>query len=348
MNITPSTRIIALLACTAAFQACDSGTSSDNDSISSSSTAVDGSSSSNNVSSSSSIAIEYYTDTADVDYKGKNQVVYYDFSSRTKTIVAHDSWHVAFDKDYSFVANGGNYGYGVHACSTGISDFASDFSGWKDSTSRFTRTDTIDNVLAKNWSGGQVFLISDEAGTYYKYQILGTSDKGLRFKIAALAATSAAEDTIAFATGYNRTFINLASHKAVQVEPLANAWDIRFGRTEFLMGGSVSGRSSIAINALGGVQSATISAESEIELSSVTAVPASGFSGTELAPGSSWVSYSSTTKVFTMLPVVYVVKTTEGNYAKFRMINFMGPNNEYYYSLFKFLYQANSATTFSM
>lgn len=358
-------KIISLLfgaALLGAVQSCDSSNNSDDnsDSPSSSSAQSVGSSSSegsDNASSSSSapVVIKYVTDTAVVDYKGLNQVVYYDFSTGKKTALAHDTWHIAFDSDLSIVANGGNYGFGVSACSTGIVDFGTNFSGWKDSTSRYTRTDTNANVLGNTYSNkgqmtNQVYLIKTEDGGFYKFQVTGTLDDkgGLKLKIGSLDATTAETMDFKVAKGYNYTFVDVANKKTVTVEPLSKEWDIRFGRTEFLMGKSTSGRSSIGINFKGGVSVATITSKSDIDLSSVASIPAAAeFSATPLAIGSSWVSYSSETKVFTMQPVVYVVKTAESNYAKMRIVTFMGPNNEYYYSLFKYLYQADGASSFA-
>ena len=330
--------------CFCALQACDSGNNA-NDSESSSSTPG----------TSSSSEVQYVTDTAAVDYKGLNQVVYYDFSSGKKTVLSHDTWHIAFDSDLHIVANGGNYGFGVAACSTGLIDFSLDFSGWKDSTTRFTRTDTNANVLGKtyNQSGAltqQIYLAKLESGEYYKFQVTGilSGNAGLKIKIGLLDAAAATDVDYKLAEGYSYTFIDMINQKTVIVEPPKDQWDIRFGRTEFLMGKNTSGRSSIGINHRGGVSAAPITSDTEIDLSSVTDVPAStAFSSTTLAIGSQWVSYSSETKVFTMQPVVYVVKTTEGHYVKMRMLNFMGPNNEYYYSLFKYLYQMDGANAFA-
>ena len=344
------------------LQACDSSNNSDSGEISSSSVQSENSSSSQgagSVTSSSSSAIpvevKYLTDTAAVDYKGLNQVVYYDFSSGKKTVIAHDTWHLAFDADLNLVANGGNYGFGVAACSTGIADFSADFSSWKDSTSRYTRTDTNANVWGKSYVQAgvlthQVYLAKLESGAIYKFQVTGVlnGNSGLKLKIGALDAPSAEEVEFKYAEGYGHTFIDIVNLQAVLVEPLLKEWDIRFGRTEYQMGSGTSGRSTIGVNSQGGVAAASIVTENDIELSSVMEMPAaSSFSATPLAIGSSWVVYSPTTKLFTMQPVVYVVKTTEGYYAKMRLLNFMGPNNEYYYSLFKYLYQADGATRFA-
>ncbi len=346
------------------LQACDSSTNSDDSGISSSSVQNENSSSSQGAGSSSSVIsssstvpveVKYMTDTAAVDYKGLNQVVYYDFSTGKKTVIAHDTWHLAFDRDLNLVANGGNYGFGVAACSTGIADFATDFSSWKDSTSRYTRTDTNANVWGKSYVQAgvlthQVYLAKLESGAIYKFQVTGvlSGNSGLKLKIGALNASSAEEVEFKYAEGYGYTFINIVNLKGVLVEPPKNEWDIRFGRTEYQMGSGTSGRSTIGVNSQGGVAAASIVSENDIELSSVVEMPAaSSFSATPLAIGSSWVVYSPSTKLFTMQPVVYVVKTTEGYYAKMRLLNFMGPNNEYYYSLFKYLYQADGATRFA-
>lgn len=338
-------KILTLIAATllSVIQACDSGNNSNDSESSSSSPAL-----------SSASEAQYVTDTAVVDYKGLNQVVYYDFSSGKKTVLPHDTWHIAFSRDLNIVANGGNYGFGVAACSTGLTDFSKDLSGWKDSTTRFTRTDTNSNVLGQTYHQAgvltqQVYLAKLESGEFYKFQVTGilSGNTGLKIKIGALNADAATDIEFKMATEYGYTFIDLVNQKMVVVEPPKDQWDIRFGRTEFLMGKNTSGRSSIGINSEGGVTAAAITGTGEMDMGSVTEIPgATEFSSTPLAIGSQWVSYSSETKVFTMQPVIFVVRTTEGHYAKMRLLNFMGPNNEYYYSLFKYLYQMDGANGF--
>lgn len=298
---------------------------------------------------------QWMTDSANVDYKGANQVVFYDLSTGKQTVIDHDTWQIAFDVDRFLVANGGHYGFGVAICSTSVTDFSEDFSSWTDSTDRFTRTDTNYNVLGTSYKSGtgmgstytqQVYLAKTDGGDYYKFQVVGglPMGAGLRMKIGALDDTKADEDSLEFMTGYNYTFVDLKAHKTVLVEPKSDAWDLRFGRTEFLMGSSTSGRSSIAINSMGG---AKVYQVSDVSLSDVVKVEKDSLSSDMLLIGNSWYEYDRSTKLYSVMENVYVIQTTEEHYAKVRFLTFLGPNGESFYTKFKYLYQEDGSTTFA-
>jgi hypothetical protein len=299
------------------------------------------------------IVIDYTTDTANVDYKGANNVVFFDFSTGVMTSVAHDTWHIAFDGDLNVIANSGNYGSGVSVCSTGTSDLATDFTAWySDTTKAFTRIDTNANVLGTNWMDlssmpptytNQVYLLKTEAGNF-KVQFTGAGMGGtVKMKIAAPAEATADEQTFAHNSEYDYTYINCVSKQAVMVAPKKDAWDIRFGRTEFAMGAMTGGRSSVAINAKGGVEAATAE---DSRIDEVLATGALSFSDDILAVGHSWYTFDHSTRTYSVNQNTYVFKTTEGNYAKMQIATFTGPNDEGFWSEFDWLYQADGATTF--
>jgi hypothetical protein len=298
-------------------------------------------------------AVSYQVDTANVDYKNANNVVFYDFSSGTKTVVAHDTWHIAFDGDLFVIANSGNYGTGVSVCSTGVTDFATDFTSWMtDTTKVFTRIDTNANVLGRNWMDmssmppsytNQVYLLKTEAGNF-KVQFTGAGMDGtVKMKIAAPAAASADEQTFMHDSEYDYTYIDCATKQAVMVALKMDNWDVWFGRTEFAMGASTGGRSSVAINAKGGVEAAIVEGR---KIDEVLETGGLTFSSNVLTVGNSWYNFEHSTRTYSVAENTYVFKTTEGNYAKMQIATFKGPGDESFYSIFEYLYQADGATTF--
>lgn len=304
-------------------------------------------------------AESYQIDTANVDYEGANNVVYYDFSTGTASTLPGNTWHIAFDGNLNIIANSGNYGTGVSVCSTGITDFSQDFTPWfSDTTKKFTRTDTNANVLGTNWMNtssmppsytGQVYLLKVKGtpAASYKVQFTGASMEGtVKMKIGPPDAASADEHTFTHNSEYEYTYINCADKEAVLVAPEKNAWDIRFGRTEFAMGTATGGRSSIAINKSGGVKVARVDSTDIDEVLDATGL---SFSSNMLGIGHGWYVYDHTNRVFDVLPHTYVLKDTDGKYAKLKIATFNGPGtpSEKFYCIFEYLYQADGASAFS-
>lgn len=306
--------------------------------------------------------IEYSSDTAAVDYKGANNVVFYDFSSGTKTVVAHDAWHIAFDTSRYMIANSGSYGYEVLVCSTGVTDITHDFSSWKDSlqidneNGHFRLITTTSNILGHSYIKGSgsnvhwtqnVYLVATRKGGFYKFQIKGhaPAGNGLLIRIDSLSGIAAQENTFLIDTADDYVYIHLGAKSVVSVAPSCNQWDIRFGRTgAFLMKSLWNGRSSIAINKKGAVAVASVE---NVQLAHVVDALAYPYRTDLLAIGHGWYNYNNADKVYEVLPNVYVVKTTEGHYAKMKMLSFKGPNGESFWSVFKYYYQSNGASHFS-
>jgi hypothetical protein len=302
-------------------------------------------------------------DTANVDYKGDNNVVYFDFSSGTKTTLSHDAWDIAFDNDRFVIANSGNYGFGVLVCSTGVTDISQDFSSWTDSVEetneegRFRLVIFDDNVLGLSYKEGSgmgsvytnnVYLVYTEDESFYKVQITGSlpMGAGLRMRIDSLSGDGAVEDTFETDSEYDYVYVDLGTKSPVSVAPPKDEWDVRFGRTgEFIMGSLKNGRSSVAINAIGGVE---VAAVEDVQLAEVTDASAYTYSTNPLAIGHNWYEYNRNDRVYELQPTVYVIKTTEGNYAKMKLLSFEGPNDESFWSVFKYHYQADGSTSFSM
>jgi hypothetical protein len=307
-------------------------------------------------------SVSYLRDTANVDYKGKNNVVFYDFSTGTRTIRSHDGWDLAFDTNRSVIANSGEYGYCVLVCSTGIDSIGMDFSSWKDSLDLsvddgwFRLLSEESNPLGLNYRQGSgmgstytnnVYLIRTEDQRFYKVQITGSlpMGAGLRMRIDSLDGNGAVENTFETNSAYDYVYLDLETKSTVDFAPKKDAWDIKFGRTgEFIMDAMTSGRSSISINKTGGVQTAIVDAE---DLSDVTGVLDCTFSDDLLTIGHNWYSYNRTDKIYELAQKVYIFETTEGNYAKMKIYTFKGPNDENFWADFDYHYQADGATAFS-
>ncbi len=280
----------------------------------------------------------YSFDTVSVDYKGANNVVFYDFSEGVETTTAHDIWDIAFDKNYNFIANGGEYGYGVLVCNTGKTDFNFDFSTWSDSTSKFKHCKVDDNpiglsYLTSDTPNNSVYIVKAGSG-FHKIQITGRKTTGeIGLKIDVLNGTSATEYSFLPKPEYDFSYISLTQKSGVNVAPPAADWDVKFGRTSWKMGSKIGGRSSVSINSISGV---TVSTVSSAELSEVKDVSELSYVSDQLHIGAGWYDYDNANRVFNMIPNVYVVKTAAGQYAKFKMLSFKGPNKEYFHPIFKY------------
>ncbi|MDR3303740.1 MAG: HmuY family protein [Treponema sp.] len=141
--------------------------------------------------------------------------------------------------------------------------------------------------------------------------------------------------------------------------PKAAEWDILCTRTNenqgwVSMGANymwyIAGRSSILVNEYKEVTAAKVA---DTQITDVLTVPAADtFSGViDTAIGYKW--YETGTgganggPTYRVDPKTFVIKTVEGNYAKFQPLTFAGPNSESFYMKFEYLYQADGATTFS-
>ncbi|MFW5959759.1 MAG: HmuY family protein [Chitinivibrionales bacterium] len=305
----------------------------------------------------------YAIDTAIVDYKDVNNVVYYDFSDGDKKVVEHDSWHLAFDENRSLVANSGEYGYGALVCSTGIHDISEDLSSWVDSvdeedeTGHFRLINEDSNVLGLNYKEGSgmsseytglVYILKTETNSFYKFSVTGSlpMGAGLRMKIDSLGGTGGVEDTFFMQDDYSYTYIDLKTKSRVDVAPPAGEWDIKFGRTgDYIMSSLTSGRSSIAINKNAGVEAAV---DTGVQLDDVKDALDYTFSSDLLSIGHDWYEheYGENGHVYYTLENVYVVKTTEGNYAKMKLLTFKGPDSESFWAQFKYHYQDDGSSDF--
>ena len=111
------------------------------------------------------------------------------------------------------------------------------------------------------------------------------------------------------------------------------------------MGTSTGGRSSITINAAGGVE---VAAVTEADIDEVASIDGLSFTGNILGIGNNWYEFDHDTKTYSVAQVTYVITTTEGNYAKFQIVTFSGPGGESFWSIFEYLYQDDDSGDFDI
>jgi hypothetical protein len=135
--------------------------------------------------------------------------------------------------------------------------------------------------------------------------------------------------------------------------PKAPDWDILFTRTNELQTEDginvssqmpVASRSSVLLNIYKGVQAGKAAGIPMEYLLSASGV---SLSGAVDAIGYSWYSMAGMPPVFSVPANTFVVKTVEGNFAKFQPASFYGPNNESFYMTFRYLYSGSSSGAFS-
>lgn len=358
MNRSLSSLLVkASLFTTLMLAACDDSSSTDDTEVSSSSAAAASSDSqvgsSDSQSSSSALAFTYVIDTAAVDYKSTtaHMAAYLDFSSGTMTHITYDAWDIAIDaSNATIIANCGVWGSGVRIYKTTSTDIAADFTAEQSKITGIV--DTTVNPFAGEFSeqgagSGTVYLIKDAAGAYYKIAFASYGPMGkYSLKMASgLAATTAAEVTGSIASAYGYTYFDLSTNQDVTSSmPKADAWDVKFARgLEFDMGGTVSARSAVTFNKKGGVQAAIADGKNIAEVTTVDGV---AFSSDPLLIGASWYTFDHTAKTYSVNTATYAFQTVEGNYAKLQLKSFYGPNQEQFWTIVKYGYQANGSKTF--
>jgi len=291
----------------------------------------------------------YHTETAKVDYGGENNVAFFDFSSGTITHIKHDVWDIAFATYDStlMIANSGSYGFGVTVTNTKSTNWLADYSGEAGNINQHTTID--DNPLKDFQSGGvskrYVYLAKDEAGNCYKFQIDSISGSTYKLRIDTLDGNSTSTIDVTIDNNYDYIYVDLGTKSVVSFAPPKSDWDIKFGRTEEYIGGPMGwvGRSSVSVNIASSVKSALV--EKNIE-------DVKSASGLTLSPdllniGHNWYTYNHATHTYSVDPQkTWIIQTVEGNYAKFQMLTFYGPNKEKFYSEFKFYYQDGGSTEF--
>ena len=206
---------------------------------------------------------------------------------------------------------------------------------------------------------GKVYAIKTGTGKWFKVTFTSFGPMG-QYSITVVEGLSGTvqvqiSGSLSAATPYGYIYIDLDEKKDVTTTagiPKADEWDILCTRTDDILNqGSgtapvpyYANRSSILINSAQGVTAAKV--EGDIE--SVLSVPGAGAFSSKIdaAIGYGWYSSSGMPPTNTVNNNTYVVKTVEGNYAKFQPGTFYGPGNESFYMTFRYWYQGDGAETF--
>ncbi|MDR3304270.1 MAG: HmuY family protein [Treponema sp.] len=125
------------------------------------------------------LVVEYDKAIAIVDYSGKNQAVFFDFSTGKTTELSHDFFDIAMCADGSIIANSGSYGSGVWVYNTNDADITKDFASSEAAVKEYTFRDgtslygyqTVANPLedlAVN-AESKVYLIKVQYGATPEY-----------------------------------------------------------------------------------------------------------------------------------------------------------------------------------
>ena len=307
----------------------------------------------------------YKNANADVDYRGenaKNQIVFFDFSTGETTAVPHDTWDLAISTSGAkIIANSGDYGTGVKVWKSEATDLATDLSANKDDVKEYTFKDGsqlygtqsnanpfVGTINDQGMGSESVFLVKDEAGTFYKVRFIAYGPGGtytIKF-VTSLDGTDEKSITGRLDGTYGYTYFDLSAGKAVEVAPPTSEWDVAFARTEDrIRVDYVAGRSDVLINTAGKVEAAVVT---DTAIEGVTDISELTFSPKIDALGHGWYKHThGATPAYSVNTVTYITKTTEGCYAKFQPGTFYGPNEEQFYMRFRYFFQSDGAKLFS-
>jgi hypothetical protein len=287
------------------------------------------------------------------------------------------------------IANSGSYGTGVRVLKTDSTNLDEDFSASAGSITQYTFKEgkTIpkgyqgeENPLA-GASGSatkNVFLVKVQYGSagpeYFKVVFDRYGPQG-QYKITVVPGLAAGSEKKAELTGglsgindeggYGYIFFDLHGEggpralndgadlkEGVMVNiPKAAEWDLLCTRTDDIVD-TIRQRSSILLNQVKGVAAATVSGK---YLEDVLDTSELSFSDDIDAIGFSWYwtdnrGNYATENPDTKKPVAtFVVKTAEGNYAKFQPGSFYGPNGKNgpeFHMVFRYYYVANATGGF--
>ncbi|MDR1899147.1 MAG: hypothetical protein LBQ55_03975 [Treponema sp.] len=139
--------------------------------------------------------------------------------------------------------------------------------------------------------------------------------------------------------------------------PKAGDWDLLFtranielledpddtGHVTLAMGGAATARSAVLLNHYKGVEAAAAAGRS---IDTVFNTSGLTFSDEVDAIGYGWYTMVGMGS-YTVNTTTYVIRTAEGNYAKFQPGSFYGPGGESYYMTFRYLYSGAASGQFS-
>ena len=293
----------------------------------------------------------YTNATAVVDYSGAYNVVFFDFSSGTVTTKNHKSWDIAIDcaDTTKMVANSGDYGNGVYVAETNGA-FGGDYSGVSIDGTVFSQyTFETNNILNAFQTSGNVYLVLDHDGTLFQIQYVEKTATAVTIRKADADGSNPVTNVINIDVAYDYAYVDLSDSGTgqVTVAPPKADWDIKFSRGNYHTpghGGSYSGGSCIFLNVASGVQAGVVES---VNITAVTDVSGVTFSGSVDAIGKDWYSYTGMPPTYSQEVETWVVRTAEGNYAKFQISSWYGPSDEKFYCDFVYMYNDAGGANFA-
>ncbi|MDR1248817.1 MAG: hypothetical protein LBK63_05885 [Treponema sp.] len=325
---------------------------------------------------------EYARALACIDYDGANKAVFIDFSAENPIAaeLPHDFFDLAVDSNGHIIANSGSYGSGVLAYKTDQTDITKDLSALADRVKEYTfregkelygyqeQANPFKGEISPLAQGsGRVYLIKTAAGNSYKmtFNMFGMGGfyrfevvKGLKGteKIELTGSLKGLINDPENTYGYiffdldadppgalNASGIQLA--EGAPPLPKSCNWDLLCTRTdEPQNGGAPAQLSSILLNIYREVTAYTAAGKPVRDVAGIAGLSPS----TEIdAIGGLWHSAdNSEPPVYRANENTYVVRTVEGNFAKFQPESYTGPAGEGFYMTFTYLY-GNSSGTFA-
>jgi hypothetical protein len=321
---------------------------------------------------------EYSNALARVDYGGANRAVFIDFSAENPIAaeLPHDFFDLAVDSNGHIIANSGSYGSGVLAYKTDRTDITEDLSALADCVKEYTfkegtelygyqeQANPFEGEISPLAQGsGKVYLVKTAAGNNYKMTFNMFGMGGFyRFKVVqGLDGTEAIElagslkglindpentygyiffDLDADPPGaLNASGIQLA--EGTPALPKSANWDLLCTRTDELQSdGGTAQRSSILLNVYREVKACAAAGKAVQE---VSGVDNQNLSAGINAIGCLWYGADGS-GVCRVNRNTYVVRTVEGNFAKFQPETCTGPAGEGFYMTFTYLYGDSSGT----
>ena len=273
--------------------------------------------------------------------------VYVDLSGNSTHLNARKSWNLAFTNDsrYSVILN---HSLQTTAAVTTQSDIAkvslADTATTADiylSTSRITDpatlplvdswdgdlTKTVFAEVSANTSENKVYLVAFEGSNtpknrWYKVKV-DRNGSGYKIQYARLGETTIKTVNIEKDADFNLSFLSFENGAVSNVEPRAKDWDIQYGYSTYNSGLNTPYwfQDFILLNYLGGAEAAQLSSSVvSYENYSESHIATTDFSGTRDAIGSKWrVTSGAATGL--VKDIFYVIKDTEGNVYKFKVVN---------------------------
>jgi hypothetical protein len=280
------------------------------------------------------------------------------------------------------IANSGSYGTGVQVLKTDTTDISADLSDQKDAVTGWTfregaevygRQGSVNPLSgASSDTTKNVYLIKVKYGgaeaSYYKvvFNSYGPDGKCMITVVPGAEAGETGKVPLeaglsGIADGYGYIYFDLhgkggprvlndgnALREDVTVAlPKAVDWDLLCTRTDDYTSDDshpIANRSSILLNTAKGVAVYTAQEKYLEEVLSIE-----GLTSSDVVDAIGWRWYETDNRGKYWMPDppnTYVIKTAEGNYAKFLPGTFEGPNKEKFHMAFRYYYMADATGAF--